>query len=99
MCGDSECLILGALHSNELVRSSRLTSRTDPTRSSLLVSKFLIPDDWVLKGGFMNDRNSQRVLNRRGARELTQQEAERTSGGHRSFILTLSGMPSATDDS
>lgn len=47
----------------------------------------------------MNDRNSQRVLNRKGARELTQQEAERISGGHRSFILTLSGMPGAIDDS
>lgn len=47
----------------------------------------------------MNDRNNQRVLNRRGARELTQQEAERISGGHHSFILTLSGTPSATDDS
>ena len=47
----------------------------------------------------MNDRNSQRVLSRRGARELTQQEAERISGGHNSFILTLSGMPSSTDDS
>lgn len=47
----------------------------------------------------MNDRNSQRVLNRRGAHELTQQEAERISGGHRSFILTLSGIPGAVDDS
>ena len=47
----------------------------------------------------MNDRNSQRVLNRRGARELTQQEVERISGGHRSFILTLSGIPGTTDDS
>jgi len=47
----------------------------------------------------MNDRNNQRVLNRRGARELTQQEAERISGGHRSFILTLSGIPGTVDDS
>jgi len=47
----------------------------------------------------MNDRNHQRVLNRRGARELTQQEAERISGGHHSFILTLSGIPAAADDS
>ena len=46
----------------------------------------------------MNDRNNQRVLNRRGARELTQQEAERVSGGHDSFILALSGIPSASDD-
>ena len=76
-----------------------MTSGTDPTQSSLLVSKFLIPDDWVLKEGFMNDRNSQRVLNRRGAREMTLQEAERISGGHRSFILTLSGIPGTTDDS
>lgn len=47
----------------------------------------------------MNDRNNQRVVNRRGARELTQQEAERISGGHRSFILTLSGIPGTIDDS
>ena len=47
----------------------------------------------------MNDRNSQRVLNRRGARELTQQEAERISGGHHSFLLTLSSMPTSADDS
>ena len=47
----------------------------------------------------MNDRNSQRVLSRRGARELTQQEVERISGGHNSFILTLCGMPQTTDDS
>jgi hypothetical protein len=39
------------------------------------------------------------VLNRRGARELTEQEAERISGGHHSFILTLSGIPSTGDDS
>ena len=47
----------------------------------------------------MNDRNNQRVLNRRGARELTPQEAERISGGHHSFILTLSGIPATADDS
>jgi hypothetical protein len=47
----------------------------------------------------MDNRNNQRVLNRRGARELTQQEAERVSGGHHSFILTLSGMPGSVDDS
>ena len=46
----------------------------------------------------MNDRNN-RVLNRRGARELTQQEAARISGGHHSFILTLSGIPAVADDS
>ena len=44
----------------------------------------------------MNDRNNQRVLNRRGARELTQQEAERIRPPP-SFILTLSGIPSAAD--
>lgn len=47
----------------------------------------------------MNDRNNQRVLSRRGARELTQQEIEQISGAHNSFILTLSGMPQSTDDS
>lgn len=47
----------------------------------------------------MNDRNSQRVLSRTGAREMTMQEAERISGGNRSFILTLSGLPQAADDS
>jgi hypothetical protein len=54
---------------------------------------------WASKEGVMNDRNNQRVLNRRGARELTQQEAERISGGHHSFLLTLSGMPTTADDS
>lgn len=34
----------------------------------------------------MNDLNSQRVLSRRGARELTPLEVERISGGHNSFI-------------
>lgn len=47
----------------------------------------------------MNDSKNQRVLNRKGARELTLQEVEQTSGGHRSFILTLSGIPGAVDDS
>jgi hypothetical protein len=47
----------------------------------------------------MNDRNSQRVLNRRGAREMTLQEAEQISGGNRSFILTLCGVPGTVDDS
>jgi len=47
----------------------------------------------------MNNLTSQRVLSRRGARELTQQEVEQICGGHNSFILTLSGMPQSTDDS
>lgn len=47
----------------------------------------------------MNDVNSERVLTRRGAREMTLQETQQISGGNRSFILTLSGIPGTTDDS
>jgi hypothetical protein len=41
---------------------------------------------------------SNRVLNRRGARELTPEESKRVSGASSECFFTVSGMPPRGDD-